>query len=72
MVIPTENLNTNFLISPSVVFYFLLIPTLILWYAYWKLSRKRLIELADKIPGPKGFPLVGNALEFIGSSHRKY
>lgn len=31
-----------------------------------------MIELGDKIPGPKGWPLLGNALEFIGSSHGKY
>lgn len=55
--------------SPTNVFYFLLIPALVLWYAYWRMSRRHMYELAAKIPGPTGIPLLGNALEFIGSSH---
>ncbi|CAH0560443.1 unnamed protein product [Brassicogethes aeneus] len=50
------------------VFYYFLVPTLILWYAYYKLSRRRMEVLADKIPGPKGIPLLGNALQLMGSS----
>lgn len=53
------------------VFYFLLVPAAILFYAYWKISRKHLNELADKIPGPDGLPIIGLALEFIGSSSGK-
>ncbi|KAF5302919.1 hypothetical protein FQA39_LY02099 [Lamprigera yunnana] len=49
--------------------YVIIIPTLVVWYTYWHLSRKHMIKLAERIPGPKGWPLVGNALEFIGSSH---
>lgn len=56
------------IISATSVFYFLLIPALVLWYAYWRLSRKHFYELAEKIPGPAGFPFLGNALEFLGSS----
>ncbi|XP_018331831.1 cytochrome P450 4g15 [Agrilus planipennis] len=56
------------LLSATSVFYFLLVPALILWYAYWKLSRRHMLELAERIPGPKGWPMIGNALEFIGSS----
>jgi len=57
------------IISPSNIFYFLLVPALLLWYTYWRLSRRHLYELADKIPGPDGLPFVGNAHEFTGSSH---
>ncbi|KAK9870275.1 hypothetical protein WA026_006362 [Henosepilachna vigintioctopunctata] len=57
------------LISPGNIFYFLLVPALILWYAYWKLSRRHMEELAAKIPGVPGYPLIGNALEFTGTSH---
>lgn len=48
--------------------YFLILPVVLLWYVYWRISRKHMVDLADKIPGPKTLPIVGNALEFIGSS----
>ncbi|XP_038213205.1 cytochrome P450 4g15 [Zerene cesonia] len=50
------------------LFYVLLVPALILWYTYWRMSRRNLYELAEKITGPKGLPLIGNALEFTGGS----
>lgn len=55
-------------LSATNVFYFLLLPALLLWYAYWKISRKHMVELAAKIPGPKPLPIIGNALEFMGTS----
>lgn len=51
------------------VFYFLLVPALLLWFIYWRLSRRHMLELAEKIPGPPGLPLFGNALELVGTSH---
>lgn len=57
--------------SATSVFYLLLLPAVVLWYAYWKISRRHLMELADKIPGPPGYPLLGSALEFVGSSAGK-
>lgn len=59
------------LVSATSVFYFLLVPALALWYIYWRVSRRHMIELAERIPGPKGWPLIGNALEFRGSSPGK-
>jgi len=56
------------MLSASSVFYFLLVPALALWYAYWRISKRHLLELAEKLPGPKGYPLIGNALDLIGSS----
>lgn len=50
------------------LFYVLLVPAIILWYTYWRLSRRHLYDLAEDIPGPKGLPLIGNALEFTGGS----
>lgn len=59
-------------VSPLTVFYTLLIPALTLWYIYWRLSRKHMLELAEKLPGPPAFPLIGNILELRGSAHRKF
>ncbi|XP_004529526.1 cytochrome P450 4g15 [Ceratitis capitata] len=56
----------NVLISPSSVFYFLLLPTFLLWLTYWRLSRRHLYQLADRLPGPKGLPIIGHLLDFFG------
>ncbi|XP_035895706.1 cytochrome P450 4g15 [Anopheles stephensi] len=65
-----DGLNSNAnIISPINMFYFLLGPALLLWFFYWRLSRRHMLELAEKIPGPKGLPLLGNALDLVGSSH---
>lgn len=58
--------------SSSAVFYSLLIPAALLWFVYWRLSRRRLYELAEKLPGPKGLPFIGNALDLTGTSHSKW
>ncbi|CAO1376199.1 unnamed protein product [Diamesa serratosioi] len=55
--------------SATNVFYSLLIPALLLWFIYWKMSRRHMLKLAEKIPGPKGLPIIGNALDLTGSSH---
>lgn len=47
-------------------FYYLLVPALALWYVYWRIQRHHFVTLANKIPGPQGYPIVGNALEFFG------
>ncbi|XP_076238266.1 cytochrome P450 4g15 [Calliopsis andreniformis] len=54
--------------SATTVFLSLLIPALVLYYIYFRISRRHMIELAEKIPGPAGLPLIGNAAELIGSS----
>lgn len=54
--------------SASFIFYSLVVSTLVLWYAYFKISRRRMYELAEKLPGPPGIPLFGNAFEFIGEA----
>ncbi|XP_014485680.1 PREDICTED: cytochrome P450 4g15 [Dinoponera quadriceps] len=55
-------------LSATTVFLSLLIPALILYYIYFKISRRHMIELANKLPGPEGLPLIGNALMLLGSS----
>lgn len=72
-VAPADQLTANANIaSPMNVFYFLLVPALLLWFIYWRLSRRHMLELAEKIPGPPGLPLFGNALELVGTSHCEY
>lgn len=58
-VSPTGEMGT------SKIFYSLLLPALVLWYIYWKISRRHMEKLAAKIPGLPGYPVIGNALEFI-------
>uniref|UniRef100_A0A336MZ37 CSON003376 protein n=1 Tax=Culicoides sonorensis TaxID=179676 RepID=A0A336MZ37_CULSO len=55
--------------SPLNVFLSLLLPAVLLYYVYWRLSRRNMLKLAEKIPGPPGLPIIGNALDFLGSSH---
>lgn len=54
------------------VFLALLVPALVLWYVYFRVSQRHVLELAEKIPGPPGYPLIGNALEFMGSSDSEF
>lgn len=55
-------------LSASTIFLSLLIPVLVLYYIYFRISRRHMLELAEKIPGPDGLPLIGNMLLLIGSS----
>lgn len=54
--------------SATNTFYFLLIPALVLYFVYWKLQRRRFVELGNKLPGPNGYPIIGNSLDFLGTS----
>ncbi|KAG5322825.1 C4G15 protein, partial [Pseudoatta argentina] len=55
-------------LSSSAIFLSLLIPALILYYIYFRISRRHMIELAEKLPGPEGLPLIGNTLMLLGTS----
>ncbi|KAJ9601167.1 hypothetical protein L9F63_000687 [Diploptera punctata] len=59
---------TDSSLSTSSTFYLLLGSAVLLYYIYFRFQRRRLYELAAKIPGPEGYPLIGNALDFLGSS----
>lgn len=50
--------------------FFLIAATFSLIFALLQhqLSRRRLYKLAESIPGPKGYPIVGSALSYIGQS----
>jgi cytochrome P450 family 4 len=69
IVSPTSTETNSDIVSPLTVFISLLVPTVLLWYVYWRLSRRNLYKYAAKLPGPKGLPMIGNALEFLGTSH---
>ncbi|XP_014274984.1 cytochrome P450 4g15 [Halyomorpha halys] len=49
----------------AVAFFLLVVP--LLYYIYWRVANRRVLQLAAKIPGPPGLPLLGNLLEFSGS-----
>ncbi|XP_033338889.2 cytochrome P450 4g15 isoform X1 [Megalopta genalis] len=53
--------------SATTVFLSLLIPAVVLYYIYFRISRRHMIELGNKLPGPPALPIVGNALEMLGS-----
>lgn len=71
MAVSLETINVLRLFSSSTAFLYLIVPAITLWYIYFRLSRKRLYDLISKIDGPRGLPLFGNALEFIGDPHSK-
>lgn len=58
--------------TSSQLFYFLLVPLFVLWLIYFKLSRRNLNKHAANIPGPPGYPIVGNLFDLMGSSHSEY
>ncbi|XP_076278079.1 cytochrome P450 4g15 [Lasioglossum baleicum] len=54
-------------LSATTVFLSLLIPAVVLYLIYFRISRRHMIDLGEKLPGPPALPLVGNALELFGS-----
>lgn len=67
----TEWKAANINMGASNMFYLLLVPLFVLWLIYFKLSRRNLNKLAENIPGPPGYPIVGNLFDLMGSSHSK-
>ena len=58
--------------SGTITLFYLLFPVLILYFVYWKLQRRRFVELAEKIPGPTGYPIIGHGEFLLGSPLRKF
>ncbi|KAG5674660.1 hypothetical protein PVAND_004613 [Polypedilum vanderplanki] len=67
--VSADQVQSQTQVSSTTIFISLLLPALLLWYVYWKLSRRHLYKLAEKLPGPKGLPFIGNALDLTGTSH---
>lgn len=59
-------------LSATTVFFSLLLPALLLYYIYFKISHRHLFELGEKLPGPNGLPLIGNALMLRGSADGEF
>lgn len=57
------------LVLPSLIFGALI--SLVAFYANFRWKRRRMYELAEKIPGPKGLPLIGIGHRFLLPNHRK-
>lgn len=64
----STNGNANVVTATS-LFYFLLAPAIVLWFIYWKVARRHLVELGNKLPGPPTLPVIGNLLTVLGSPH---
>lgn len=71
MATSVQGVNPLFMLSAFNLFFYLLTPAIALWYIYFRMSRKQLYELAKKIPGSDGLPLLGNALDFMQDPHSK-
>ncbi|GAB0093382.1 Cytochrome P450 4g15 [Sergentomyia squamirostris] len=70
-VAPDISLGPNTWTASS-VFYFLLVPAILLWIIYWKLSRRHLVELGEQLPGPPTLPIIGNLMSVLGSPHKTF
>nr|QFR37025.1 cytochrome P450 4G189 [Forficula auricularia] len=74
MVATTPEINpevgaTETVSASSSIFWYLLVPAISLYIFYYWFSRRRLNEMASKIPGLDGFPVLGVAHRFFGKTH---
>lgn len=45
-----------------------LLTVFAVWYVHFRWNRRQLYRLAAKISGPKGLPLFGVGLKFVGKN----
>lgn len=58
-----------FHIMYSIIF---LTITILTYFFYFRYSRRRLYELMNSLPGPKGYPIIGNALQVAVNFQGKF
>lgn len=46
--------------------------TILTYLFYFRYSRRRLYELMNCLPGPKGYPIIGNALQVAVNFQGKF
>ncbi|KAK7790567.1 hypothetical protein R5R35_002023 [Gryllus longicercus] len=66
--LPGEGDEGGALPLPLLLALVLVLPAAAAWLAEWRRRRRRFVRLGDRLPGPRGLPLLGNALSFLGAN----
>ena len=72
-VLPADMETKNLVIYTSVteVLFATMLASLACFIIVYKWKRRKLEKLAEQFPGPPALPIIGNALEFLGSPEGK-
>lgn len=53
----------------TTIIYGILIFLVFAPFLQWWVKRARLVQIIDKIPGPKAYPFIGTTYTFLGKKH---